>query len=81
MSVTQVGITPLASVGGSDGLCLSVGWSRDGGKLVSSSSAGDVNLLKAGAATLQPLHSWRAHGYEAWVVAMGQEEHLVFSGN
>lgn len=64
----------------SDGLCLSVDWSQSGERMVTSCSDGQVVLLSVTATSLQPVHSWKAHGYEAWVAAISQDEQTVYSG-
>ncbi len=48
--------------------------------LAVSDSLGRISMVEVGAASTRLLHGWRAHEYEAWIVALGRQPHLVYSG-
>uniref|UniRef100_A0A182N748 MYND-type domain-containing protein n=1 Tax=Anopheles dirus TaxID=7168 RepID=A0A182N748_9DIPT len=61
-------------------LALALDWSSDGKRLVVSDSHGCVELFTVECG-LQSVHSWKAHGFEAWTCAFSRhDENVIFSG-
>uniref|UniRef100_A0AAY4B7H5 Diphthine methyltransferase n=1 Tax=Denticeps clupeoides TaxID=299321 RepID=A0AAY4B7H5_9TELE len=71
---------------GPDRLALSLDWSTGRGdsnsvRVVSSDSAGCVNVLGLGEASLTTESQWKAHDFEAWISAFSYwDTQLVYSG-
>ncbi|KAG7480491.1 hypothetical protein MATL_G00056650 [Megalops atlanticus] len=87
---TQEGSCRLEAVSGlelgPDRLALSLDWSTGRGdsagvRVVSSDSAGGVNVLSLAPAGLTALAKWKAHDYEAWISAFSYwDTQLLYSG-
>ncbi|XP_053671467.1 diphthine methyltransferase [Anopheles nili] len=61
-------------------LALAVDWSQDGKRIIVSDSHGCIELLSF-ENTLQSIHNWKKHGFEAWTCAFSRHnENIVFSG-
>nr|XP_040227611.2 diphthine methyltransferase [Anopheles coluzzii]XP_040227612.2 diphthine methyltransferase [Anopheles coluzzii] len=61
-------------------LALALDWSPDGKRIAVSDSHGCIQLLNVEDG-LQPVHSWKVHGFEAWTCAFSRHnENIVFSG-
>ncbi|XP_064210510.1 diphthine methyltransferase isoform X1 [Anguilla rostrata] len=72
---------------GPDRLALSLDWSTGRGdsssgmRVVSSDSAGCVNVLSVGEAGLAAVSQWKAHDFEAWISAFSYwDTQLLYSG-
>ncbi|KAM6965355.1 diphthine methyltransferase [Aplochiton taeniatus] len=71
---------------GADRLALSLDWSTGRGdssevRVVSSDSAGCVNVLSLGEAGLTAVSQWKAHDFEAWISAFSYwDTQIVYSG-
>jgi diphthine methyl ester acylhydrolase len=68
---------------GDDTLALSVDWSTnkiasDLPKLVVSDSSGTVALLAVNGGRIEEVHSWKSHGFEAWIAAFNYWNPDVF---
>lgn len=78
-TVTSLGLGP-------DKLALSLDWSTGRGnssdvRVVSSDSAGCVNVLSLGENSLTAVSQWKAHDFEAWISAFSYwDTQLVYSG-
>ncbi|KAJ8413823.1 hypothetical protein AAFF_G00064210 [Aldrovandia affinis] len=87
---TQEGSCGLKAVSslelGPDRLALSLDWSTGRGdssgmRVVSSDSAGCVNVLSVAEAGLTALSQWKAHDFEAWISAFSYwDTQLLYSG-
>uniref|UniRef100_A0A2M3ZBJ6 methylated diphthine methylhydrolase n=1 Tax=Anopheles braziliensis TaxID=58242 RepID=A0A2M3ZBJ6_9DIPT len=62
-------------------LALSLDWNGDGTRLLATDSSGSVNLFGYGGTTLERVHRWKAHDFEAWTAAFSRHNtNIVYSG-
>ncbi|XP_050085834.1 diphthine methyltransferase [Anopheles aquasalis] len=62
-------------------LALSLDWNGDGTRLLATDSSGSVNLFDYDDRSLERIHRWKAHDFEAWTAAFSRHNsNIIYTG-